>query len=732
MIMVLLMSTGYSNTGRKIDRQEVLQFLAKTYVGCKKHDKAIEVYKKILTFNPKDIEAHLELARLYSWKKKYEEAIFQDFEVLKLFPNNFEAMVHLAEVYKFAYNFEESKEWYRKCLKVYPDDPRLFIGLGEVFMWEGKYDEAIPLFQQALAMGKSENAQLLLGESFLYAGEVQLARDIFIVLVQKNPQDNSLKAYLAESYAYNKQFDEAVLVYRELIASDPSLFYKTRLAEVLSWKKDYKESLALYEEILNEKYDQETHRQKARVTGWAQEYTKAENEYKRILKIQYNKNIEIEMEAKVAYCNRKYLLAKKKYTELLSLEPDNEEARFDLCQLYGYTIQWEDAARECRDLLKYVPIHFRAKDELDKVNLIINKPFMREYFRSFKAFSVNRSTDINKRQWLNQYVFPCNATTTVEVNYNVARRWFIDYPTLSEKETLGRVTHIFGPESWIGGYYGVINYHKGEFHRKIVSSVPQPEFHFSRDHSSGRRRAPQQGKMKARFSDKHSSGRLVPRSTSTTTAAPLMFDDKLRHTSFHEYGAEFVKKDSDYFSYSLRYDKARLENDAAVIVKSLYQKAWLGRFNWTYSRNLVCGMDYKYSKYSDGNTFYQPGADATWIIKQDPERLYVTYRYFWMNYKKMAVEYWTPQHLSTNGMTIGWRHDLNKGEVYFGMLERYLDLQYEVTRDSTQVIENRFRWNVTWELTKKVHLNVGGSVLRSNHHDVYKENEMFCEIKWYF
>ena len=693
LLTALLSLETQATAAEKVNKQEVLELLAKSYVGCKKHDQAIATYQKIIQDYPKNIEAHLELAKLYSWKKEYQKAIEENLLVLKIAPEKLEAMKQIAETYTYAHQLDQAELWYHRCIEQDQDDISLYIGLGEVLLWQQKYEEATCYLKIAMSKGTlSEEAKLFLAQSFLYKGDVLQAKNTFLEILAKDPQNTPAKIGLAESYAYNEQFNQAIQLYRELLFQYPTRFFKNKLAEVLSWKTEYKEAVCLYDQILKEKYDQDIHRQKARVLGWAQEYSKAIQEYQKILNISYNKKIELEMEAKIAYWGRRYTEAEKKYTELLRLEPDNIEARFDLSQVYCSTQQWQKAREQAYDVLSYVPIHFRAKDEISKITLVSERPTVTFFLRKFKAFSISRLTDINKRQSLSSFKVPLNDQTSIDLVYNTAKRWFTDYSSLKEKESLGKMTYLFGPNSWISGYWGIIKYNEKE-----LSTTYTP----------------------------------IP-TAQNSSPSPIQLDKRLHHNYFHEYGVELVNRDSDYFSYMLSFNKQRREDNALCILKSLFQRSFLGRIDCNLSRDFTFGTDYTYRTISDGNKVYQPGFDATYSISHDPERFFIKYRYFWMNYKKISMNYWSPQHLSTNGIFVGWRHYLNRGTVYFGMMERYIDLQYGVTRDTTHVVENRVRWTYNWEIFKNLTFNVGGSVLRSNHHEVYKENEMVCGIKYTF
>lgn len=322
-----------------IDQKEVQKLLAKTYEAQGDPEKAISLYEEMLMKDPLDIEVRKNVAELLTWEKRYEEAIAQYTEVLALAPRDGETMKKLASVYKIAHQFKKAEQLYLHALQEYPDDPELSLGLGELFIWERRYEEALQYFRKVIEKEGPKEAKILYARAILYSGDPEKAKQLLLEMEQEEPHNRQVETYLADCYAYNQQFAVAIEKYKKLLAEKESPFIKNKLAEALSWNKHYKEAIELYDEMLQEQYEVALQRQKARVLGWAQQYDKAEEEYKNILKRKYDSSIALEMEAKAAYWDGRWMMAEKRYRELLALEPDNVEALFDMSQMYSYRLE---------------------------------------------------------------------------------------------------------------------------------------------------------------------------------------------------------------------------------------------------------------------------------------------------------------------------------------------------------------------------------------------------------
>jgi len=312
--------------------------------------------------------------------------------------------------------------------------------------------------------------------------------------------------------------------------------------------------------------------------------------------------------------------------------------------------------------------------------------------------------------------------SSLRLDTTLTRRTFDDYPHLLERELSLLVSRQMNPDSSLNLSSGVIVY-DAHTHNKMRPISPDTLQSLQKKQQAQLEK--QQAQLAA--SEEGTPG-AQPEPTPLPTKEPV---PSLHHKHFWYYGGSFTHRQSDRITFSFRANKERLENNSTVIRKSMYYHSFQGRIDINCSRNLKMGADYLYAHYSDHNRFDQPGLDLVYFLSRDPKRLYLEGRYYLMNFKKQSQDYWTPKNYSAGSAAIGLRHYLNQGEVFYGMNELYYDLKYELTVDSTDVVEHRLRWGFNWDISKQLNIHLGGNVLRSVS-GIYKENEFIVGLKYYF
>jgi len=367
----------------------------------------------------------------------------------------------LSEAYMISGDHENAIKEYREILKRTPKDIKARISLADMLSWQKKYDESIREYEKALEI-EPDNLEIKqkLANVYSWKGDYKRAKEVLKEIIDVNPDDLDAKISLADSFSYNKEFNKAISLYKEALEYKEDLEIKRKLADVLSWDKKYNEALQLYDEILKENEDPKIRLQKARILGWAREYDKSEEEYQKILDTSYNKDIELEMKAKLSYWHNRVKHAIKYYKELIQNEPENVEAMFDLSQVYSYQSMWEDAIDEYKRIINISPDHFRAKEGLQKVDLISNSVSLKSGYEFFEADSPDRANDIKRHTFFNKIIFPIDYNLQIEAGYNLTSRSFSDFGDVSENEGRIGFSYLESPDWWVNGFYDFIEYNK--------------------------------------------------------------------------------------------------------------------------------------------------------------------------------------------------------------------------------------------------------------------------------
>lgn len=653
--------------GEEQDEEEtrggVTKLLVESYLAKKDLPKALEKCREFVNEAPSDPQAHALLADILSWTKDYDAAIEEYKKALKLAPGDRDTELKMAGVYVWKGDLAGAEEAYRGVVAKRPEDAEVAALFGQVLTWQKKYGEAEAVFEKAISKDDSPKTRLMYGQAFLYSGDYARAEKIFKEILKTSPEDIDTMVSLADTYAYSKRFSEGEELYRKALEKKKDPIVTRKLADTLSWDRKYSEAVGLYDAMLAEKEDPDARRQKARILGWARDYGAALREYEKIALA--GDKYKLEMNAKKEYWSNRVKAALRDYRELVAIEPDNVEARFDLSQLYSYQSMWGDAIEEYDKILGVHKTHFRAVEGREKAVLISQRPSSRSGYEFFEADSVSRDMDINMHRFFEEFLVPLGHKATVEGMYRLAGRSFSDYPDMVENEARFKFSYAEAPDWAVGGYYGFVGYNKG-------------------------------------------TNELV-----------------------NLFGTNAMARVFDMGTAAFTYDRERLVNSSQVIRRCYHSDNFKERLFIDVTDRFKLGVDYLYSSYSDGNHKNEPGADVLYYLSLEPKALYVKYRYFYREFQKKVPEYFSPKGFTTNALTVGWKHFLNKEEIFFGANDLFYTVEYEPSLDSEYIASHKLSWAVGWDVTKRFNLSVKGTVTGSSA-NVYRDSGVQIAAKYYF
>ena len=112
----------------------------------KDYEDAVELYKKAIELNPKEVNGYILLGNLYSNLKKYKEAESQYKEALKINKLDPSIFVLIANVYYMNNEVERSIYSYRAAVNMRPENDEyklVFIQVLEDFLEEYRKDDIV-------------------------------------------------------------------------------------------------------------------------------------------------------------------------------------------------------------------------------------------------------------------------------------------------------------------------------------------------------------------------------------------------------------------------------------------------------------------------------------------------------------------------------------------------------------------------------------------------------------
>jgi tetratricopeptide (TPR) repeat protein len=485
-------------------QSDINYFKGHRYFEKRKYNAAIKLYEVALTREPAHIDALTELAFSYQWTKRYSEAIATFQKALSIKPDSIKLKIALAETYSWTGEYEKAIELYKKAidlresadtkrklaeayiwgnqpekaknilesmLKLNPRDSKAKLLLARSIQYSGKADEAILIYEELLAEEKRKKPEKkeedsgksvteLLSEAYMIKGDYDKATKKYTEILKKDPGNVEAKTGLADVYAYSKKFKKARSLYEEIISETGDIKAKSKLADLMSWDKEYKNAIKLYDDVLAEKEDPKVRLQKARVLGWAREYNKALEEYKKVADETGNPRVALEMNAKKAYWNNRVKKAIKYYNKLIEEDPGNVEAMFDLSQVYSYQPMWQKAVKMYKKIIAKSPGQFRAKEGLDKAELMSKHVLLKNGYEFFEADSPSRDNDIRKHSLFAKIKVPVRNNFRVDGDYYLTIRHFRDFNDVIENQGRVNAEYRNNPDWWLGGFYKIFVYDK--------------------------------------------------------------------------------------------------------------------------------------------------------------------------------------------------------------------------------------------------------------------------------
>jgi tetratricopeptide (TPR) repeat protein len=172
------------------DDVTITEMLANTYLQQKRLAEAILLYEEILAQNPQNIKISKILAELYKQNQQPEKAA-------NLYRN-------IAKYDSGCY--EEASQFLQDLLATYPRKPELYRVQGAIFLSWFKPDQAIIIYQKMLRLFPALLEEII--------GKYRQVLDVY-------PDYPAANFALAEANILRKYYSEAVLIYNQLLKSNP-------------------------------------------------------------------------------------------------------------------------------------------------------------------------------------------------------------------------------------------------------------------------------------------------------------------------------------------------------------------------------------------------------------------------------------------------------------------------------------------------------------------------------
>ena len=246
---------------------------------------------------------------------------------------------------------------------------RMRIELGKLAQKNHDYTSATTYLTNVLRWQPSNTTALtLLGESqnlALKAGKDVDPVKTFTSILGKFPSNTRARLGLARSYVIRREFKQAIAEYRAIIQQDSGYhFAKREYARALFWDHRLTESFEVYQQLISNLPDGDVAVDffDSDVTGQGQRALSDFNGDSR-----FSDAVKLELESK-KWLDWKPAMAAKTLSQLLVIEPTNQEALFDLAQIEHRRGLTEDAISHYQKLIETSGGHQEANVAIEGAN----------------------------------------------------------------------------------------------------------------------------------------------------------------------------------------------------------------------------------------------------------------------------------------------------------------------------------------------------------------------------
>ncbi|MBT3584679.1 MAG: tetratricopeptide repeat protein [Halobacteriovoraceae bacterium] len=237
--------------------------LGGVYTALEKKKKARKVYKQVVKHNPKSEEACVFLAKSYSVEKKYQtaeklllkcerrikkRAIFSYYigkmaldqsqrkkairsfkKALKIDPSFYQAVMGIGLLFEEKEKFKQAVAVYRKFLKKHPNNYPVLQRAVQIMFALGEFQKLIPFAERLSSLDSSDlNLKVRLGILYTDAKRFNDAIGVFKEILAAVPESDKILYYLGSLFQQTDEFDEAV-GYFSRIPTSSSLFHDSHI-----------------------------------------------------------------------------------------------------------------------------------------------------------------------------------------------------------------------------------------------------------------------------------------------------------------------------------------------------------------------------------------------------------------------------------------------------------------------------------------------------------------------
>lgn len=315
------------------------------YLKTNREMNAIELAKKAKKIAPKDYTFDYLIGTASISLKQYNQGIVHLEAALAMNPSHFQIYNNLGTAYLLVGQREKAIECYQKAVKIKPDDAVSFYNIGSIYQIQNKHAQACEYFEKAYQLENKENYLISLALSELKAGMIKDAAKHYKALALLHPEKDSFQYNLASCYEALKNYDQAIVIMKNLLARNPkSITMAQKLANLYIETRQLRQAKDLYDSVLLKgPVSSETLYQYAILSTQLFETGTAEKIFKKVIKME-PENAAAHKDLGVIYLNQRLFdYADEEFNTALKLAPDDFDIVFEYANYLYALSKYQEA-----------------------------------------------------------------------------------------------------------------------------------------------------------------------------------------------------------------------------------------------------------------------------------------------------------------------------------------------------------------------------------------------------
>ena len=354
---------------------------SKSYVGLgeirlrqARYVEALQSFQQAIAADPDNADAHLGAARVLRAQNNYAAAFEEVNKALAINPAvpNFRARILRAQLLDDQGQPDQAQAELNSLKNDLPADMPLetLLTLGEALNSLRNYETSLQYLQVASQLYPNDPAPVRLrAETLNFAGRTDEALALYDQLIAANPSDGDAILGKARVYNYANRLPEAETTYRQALTVQPSNYQaQVELADVLGRRGNYPDAIQTYALAIQSNPNDLTSRvELARVQRYAGRNADAEATLTQVLDAD-SRNVEALTERGILRgVQGSYAPAIADLQSALQIAPTNQTALLGLAEVQGYAGQYEASIAGYRAVLAADPNNEKARTELGQV-----------------------------------------------------------------------------------------------------------------------------------------------------------------------------------------------------------------------------------------------------------------------------------------------------------------------------------------------------------------------------